>query len=411
MILYDVAMQLYAGIVKAVAPYNEKARQWSRGRKDIFKRLAQSIGEEGPIAWFHCASLGEFEQGRPLIEQFREYYPQYKILVTFFSPSGYEIRKNYSGADFVFYLPIDTRRNARRFLSIVRPSIAVFVKYEFWINYLKELKRRGVKTYVVSAIFRPSQLFFRPYGGMYRKVLHLFSHIFVQDEASRQLLDGIGIQNVSVCGDTRFDRVVQIAGHARQIDCIARFAQDHRVFISGSSWEKDDEITLRLIDSYRNLRFLIAPHEITEAKILGLCHAVEQMGRTPVRYTRIQEGENADEADVMIVDTVGILSSVYQYGFCAYIGGGFGVGIHNTLEAATFGLPLIFGPNYERFNEAVQLVALGGACPIHDFSEADAWLQALVTNPEKKEKASEACFQYVRANTGAVKKILEYGLI
>ncbi len=410
MVLYDLAMRLYAGIVKAAAPYNEKARQWSCGRKGIFERLEKSVGGKGPIAWFHCASLGEFEQGRPLIERFRERYPQYKILVTFFSPSGYEVRKDYAGADFVFYLPVDTRKNARRFLSVVRPAVAVFVKYEFWLNYLRELRRNGVKTYVVSAIFRPSQLFFRPYGGMYRDVLRLFSRIFVQDDASLRLLEGVGIRNVSVCGDTRFDRVAKIAANARRIGCVERFSQGHRVFIAGSSWEKDDEITLRLIDAHRDFRFLIAPHEITEEKIAGLCRAVEKSGRKAVRYTRIERDEEAADADVMIVDTVGILSSVYQYGFCAYIGGGFGVGIHNTLEAATFGLPLVFGPNYERFNEAVQLVASGAAVPIRDFAEADAWLRSLA-DPAVRAKASEECLRYVRENTGASDKILDYGLV
>lgn len=412
MFLYDIALRIYAAGIRLAAGKNEKARLWTEGRKGLFERIEQTIGKDGKIAWFHCASLGEFEQGRPVIEQFRKRYPAYKILVTFFSPSGYEVRKNYDGADYIFYMPIDTHKNARRFIRLVHPEIAVFVKYEFWPNFLKELKANGIKTYVISAIFRPSQLFFKPYGGFYRKILGCFTRLFVQNEESRRLLGTIGVTNVTVSGDTRFDRVHNIAiQNQLSLPVIEKFAGGSRTFIAGSTWEKDDEIVTALALKHRKMKFIIAPHELGEQKIAMLCNILEKGGLKTLRYTRITEKDQPEEAQALIIDTIGILSSVYRYGYCAYIGGGFGAGIHNILEAATFGLPLAFGPNYRNFNEAVELTAAEGARPIRNFEEADEWLTTLENDAALHDRSAEICREYVASHTGACNRILDSNLL
>ena len=339
--LYNFGLTLYVWLIRLVAPRHPKARLWIDGRKDLYKRMAETIDPTDRIVWVHVASLGEFEQGRPIIERIRKTHPEYKILLTFFSPSGYEVRKNYQGVDYIFYLPIDTPRNARRFLDAAHPEIAIFVKYEFWLNLLRDLRRRKVRTYIVSAIFRRNSIFFRPYGGMWRQALESFDVMFVQNEESKKLLAGLGFDNVIVAGDTRFDRVAEIAAAAKHIDIIDRFKGDKRLFVAGSTWNPDEELLIRLINDNPDVKFIVAPHEMDEGRMARL--AAEAKGGT-LRYTQCTPHTAYGSKQLLILDTVGILASVYGYATWSYIGGGFGVGIHNTLEAATFGLPVRIRP-------------------------------------------------------------------
>lgn len=412
MILYDLAIELYGLAVRAVAPFNPKAKAWSEGRRGIFARMRKAVSPDDRVVWFHAASLGEFEQGRPLMEAFRRRYPEHKILLTFFSPSGYEVRKDYEGADYIFYLPSDTPGRVRRFLDIAHPEAAVFIKYEFWKNYLTQLHRRGIPAYVVSAIFDPSQLFFKRWGGPYRRLLHLFDRLFVQNECSRELLASIGIDNVTVCGDTRFDRVIQIVREAGlPSGRIAYFAGKGGLFIAGSTWPPDDDIIVSLIERFPQMRFLVAPHELGEAKIASLCGRIAAAGASVVRFTGDDSPEALSSARVMILDTIGQLSRAYRYGAVAYIGGGFGVGIHNTLEAATFGMPIAFGPNYKRFSEAVGLIEAGAARSVSNADEAAEWLGEMLDDPSLLEERGKAAESFVLSGEGAVDKILDYGLL
>jgi len=396
--LYNFGLTCYVWIIRLVAPRHPKARLWINGRKDLYKRMAETIDPAARIVWIHVASLGEFEQGRPIIERIRKEHPEYKILLTFFSPSGYEIRKNYQGVDYIFYLPIDTPRNARRFLDAAHPEIAVFVKYEFWLNLLYELRRRKVRTYIVSAIFRRNSIFFRPYGGMWRQALESFDVMFVQNEESKKLLAGLGFDNVIVAGDTRFDRVAEIAKAAKHIDVIERFKGDKRVFVAGSTWGPDEELLIRLINDNPDIKFIVAPHEMDESRMARL--AAEIKGGT-LRYTQCTPHTSYGPKQLLILDTVGILSSVYSYATWSYIGGGFGVGIHNTLEAATFGLPVAFGPNYQKFKEARDLVTLGAARSINDYDELRAWFVPLRDNEEFLQKTSRIAKDYTTRHQGA----------
>lgn len=356
------------------------------------------------VAWFHAASLGEFEQGRPVIEAFRKARPEYKILVTFFSPSGYEIRKNYSGADCICYLPTDTPKNVRRFMQIVHPEIAVFIKYEFWHNYLTAMQKAGTRLYLISAIFRKEQIFFKPYGGLFRRALEAFTHLFVQDENSKQFLHEIGIDAVSIAGDTRFDRVFTIASNAKNLPEIERFAQNMPVFIAGSTWPPDEELLLTLIERYPSVKFIIAPHEIHASRIEKLRTTIH---RPSLRYTELTPESDLAHAEVLFIDTIGLLSSVYRYGTWGYIGGGFGAGIHNTLEAATFGLPLAFGPRYEAFKEAKELIAAGGAKSISTADELIQWFDPLFQSPEATQRTGDICRQYVIKHKGATQQIID----
>ncbi len=404
-IFYNLAVQLMALGIRLAAAFNPKARLWVEGRRDIFRRMKEKIDSSAPLIWFHAASLGEFEQGRPVIEAFRQAHPDYKILVTFYSPSGYEIRKNYAGADYIFYLPSDTPSHVRQFMSIVRPRIAVFIKYEFWVNYLLALKKAGVHTYLISAIFRPEQAFFRWYGSLMRRALGAFDAMFVQNETSKTLLAGIGLHNVSVTGDTRFDRVYTIAQSAKELPAVARFAAGHRVLVAGSTWPPDEELLLKLIrDAEPGTKFIIAPHEIEENRIQKM---VAQCSARALRYTELNAESDLEGASVLIIDTIGILSSVYRYGHWAYIGGGFGVGIHNILEAATFGLPLAFGPRYEKFQEARELIQAGGARSIATFEELFDWFQRLNTDSERYTACSTTCRDYVLTHKGATEQIMQ----
>lgn len=398
MLLYNICIALYVGLLKLVAPWNKKAKQWVIGRKNIFERMSDAIASTDKVVWIHVASLGEFEQGRPIIEEIRQQQPEYKILLTFFSPSGYEIRKNYAGADFIFYLPADTPLNVKRFLDIAHPEIAVFVKYEFWLNYLTQLKKRGVKSYLVSAIFRQDSVFFRNYGSMWREALDAFDQMFVQNEESRSLLHSIGYDNVIVAGDTRFDRVAAIAKAAKPVDIVAKFKGDSRLFVAGSTWGPDEEILLPLINDNSEVKFVIAPHEMDETRINNILSSVKCGAK---RYTQCTVNTDFSATQVLVLDTIGILSSVYGYASWSYIGGGFGVGIHNTLEAATFGLPIAFGPKYEKFKEARDMVALGAATKVESAEELSRWFAPLRDDAEYLARTSAIAKDYTAKNQGA----------
>jgi 3-deoxy-D-manno-octulosonic-acid transferase len=401
---YDLIMSLYAGIIRLVGLRYEKARLWSEGRRDLFSRMREKIDPRERIIWLHVASLGEFEQGRPLIEALRESHPEYRILLTFFSPSGYEIRKNYAGADYIFYLPIDTRKQVRQFLDIAHPELVIFVKYEFWLNFLTELRRRRIRTFVVSAIFRRNSVFFRFYGGLWRKALKTFEVLFVQNEESKSLLAELGYPNTVVAGDTRFDRVAKIAREAKQVPMIERFKGDKQLFIAGSTWGPDEELLLPLMNDNPELKFVIAPHEMDEGRIERLMR--ETRGGA-VRYTQCDDKTLFEGKQLLILDTVGLLASAYGYASWGYIGGGFGVGIHNTLEAATFGLPIAFGPKYEKFKEARDLVAIGAARSITTYEELKAWFAPLRDDEKHLTKSSRLARDYTLSHQGATETILK----
>ena len=400
--LYNIAMGCYRLGVALAAPWNTKAKLWRDGRKNLFDRMRESIDPSAPTIWVHVASLGEFEQGRPIIEKIKAERPEYKILLTFFSPSGYEIRKNYPGADYIFYLPLDTPSNAREFLDIVKPQMAVFVKYEYWINLLAELKNRDIPTYIVSAIFRRDSIFFRSTGAMWREALKSFELLFVQDDNSKSLLAELGHENVVVAGDTRFDRVAQIAAAAKRIDLIEQFKGDSRLFVAGSSWGPDEELIVRLAHENPTIKFIVAPHEMEQARMAK----IEQSAvGGAVRYTNI-DGDISDK-QILILDTMGMLSSVYGYADFSYIGGGFGVGIHNTLEAATFGLPIAFGPNYQKFKEARDMIALGGATSVSNYEELERWFAPLRDDSEHLAAVSQISKDYTARNQGATDKFFD----
>ncbi len=400
--LYNLLLTLVAPLLRLAALRSGKMRLWVEGRRGLFERMRAAIPPTERILWVHAASLGEFEQGRPIIEALRRERPDCKILLTFFSPSGYEIRKNYDGADYIFYLPLDTRRNVRRFLDIVRPEIALFVKYEFWFNMLRELRRRRVRTFVVSAIFRRRDVFFRFYGGLWRRALETFETIFVQNDESKRLLAELGFDNTLVTGDTRFDRVAAIARAARRIGIVERFRGDAPLFVAGSTWGPDEELLIPLMNANPAIRFVVAPHEMDEARIERLLAAV---GGEGIRYTQCDAATSFDGKRLLVLDTVGILSSVYGYARWSYIGGGFGVGIHNTLEAATFGLPIAFGPNYRKFKEACDLVTLGAAASVSTQEELAAWFAPLRDDPEALERAGRAAREYTQRHQGATEII------
>lgn len=404
MFLYNISIVLYYIVVAFVSLWDKKAKQWIVGRKDIFKRMAEVISPEDKVVWIHAASLGEFEQGRPVIEKIREQQPEYKILVTFYSPSGYEIRKNYAGADYIFYLPIDTPGNAKKFLDVAHPEIAIIVKYEFWLNLLSELKHRGVRTYLISAIFRRNSIFFRSYGSIWRQALDSFEQMFVQNEESKELLHEIGFDNVVVAGDTRFDRVAEIARNVKKVPIVERFKGDSPLFVAGSTWGPDEEILQTLINDNPQIKFVVAPHEMESSRIERI---IAQTKGGAVRYTQCNEVSDFSKTQVLILDTIGILSSVYGYATWSYIGGGFGVGIHNTLEAATFGLPIAFGPNYQKFKEARDMVALGAATKVESAEDLSAWFAPLRDDKSALQRAGSAAKSYTQRNQGATSLIMK----
>ena len=400
---YDFAIHLYSLGVKIASLRHEKARKIIDGQAVTMQRLKKELSPEGGYIWIHAASLGEFEQGRPLIEMIRRNHPDAKILLTFFSPSGYEVRHNFPLVDAVVYLPFDTKKNVRQFLDTVKPRMAIFVKYEFWGNYLNELKLRGIPTYIISAIFRKSQPFFKPWGGEFRKMLTYFTHIYVQDEGSRELLAGIGIKNVTVAGDTRFDRVTDIMESCVEIPQAAALTRDASLtIVAGSTWPPDESNLLPCFNAHPGMKLIIAPHEVNEERIAAI---ESQLNRPSCRLSTATP-EEAAKCDCIIVDCYGKLSSAYRYGNIAYIGGGFGVGIHNTLEAATFALPIAFGPNYAKFKEARDMVALGAATKVELAEELKRWFAPLRDDSVLRAKVSSTAKDYTVKNQGATSLIM-----
>jgi len=401
--IYNIGIRFYWTVVWLIAPWNSKAKLWIRGRKKWLAGLQKNIGPEDRVIWFHCASLGEFEQGRPVIESTRKQFPDHKILLTFFSPSGYEKRKDYQGVDHVMYLPLDTRKNAKRMLSALSLEMAIFVKYEFWYYLLLGLKAQKVPVLLVSGIFRPDQLFFKWYGGWYRKFLGCFTDIFVQTEDSKQLLAKIGYSRVTVAGDTRFDRVKELAETSYRNESLELFARGSRVIVAGSTWEKDEQILEQVRQKLpEQTRWIIAPHELAKT------HLEQLKRRFPgsVFFTELDQ-QISPQTRVIIVDTIGQLSYLYRYGTIAYIGGGFGKGIHNTLEAATYGLPVIFGPAYQKFAEAVELVKLGGAFPVQGEVELLSTIHQQFQNDALLKTTSGIAGNYVVERVGATSAIMD----
>ncbi|MFA9371012.1 MAG: 3-deoxy-D-manno-octulosonic acid transferase [Labilibaculum antarcticum] len=402
-LFYNLSIRFYVFAVRIAAFFNPKAKQWVDGRKNLFSKIEAAVKGEDNLVWFHSASLGEFEQGRPVIEKFKEEHPEYKIVLTFFSPSGYEVRNNYAGADFIFYLPADFPSYARKFVDLINPKMAFFIKYEFWNHYLKELKKRNVPTYIFSTIFRPSQLFFKPWGGFHRKMLSAFTHFFVQNQESEDLLNGIGFKNVSIAGDTRFDRVYSIATGSKILPEVEGFSQGRLVLIAGSTWPKDEEFLIKYINtSENNYKYIIAAHEVDENHIKNI---VAQIEKPWVRYTNASKDE-IQAAEVLVIDCIGVLSSLYRYGDVSYIGGGFGRGIHNTLEAATFGLPIIFGPNYHKFQEAKDLIKLGSSSYYEKYEDLKILLDNYFKNEKERQLSGQKSKKYVDSKRGASAQIL-----
>ena len=434
--MYNIIIYIYLFGIAIASLFNKKVKKLWQGERQALSILRSKVKPDDKYVWFHAASLGEFEQGRPIMERLRKEHPEYKILLTFFSPSGYEVRKNYEGADIICYLPIDTPFNARRFLRTVRPVMAFFIKYEFWYNYLHILKHRGIPTYSVSSIFRDGQIFFRWYGKQYGKVLKCFTHFFVQNEKSRELLASIGITNVSISGDTRFDRVLEIKELAKKLEIVEAFVDDafrsagvqecrsagntssannlstessnlstcqlvnsstKKIFVAGSSWQPDEEIFIKYFNEHPDWKLIIAPHVIGESHLQQI---IKQLDMPVVRYTQTTP-EEARNARCLIIDCFGLLSSIYNYGTVSYVGGGFGVGIHNVLEAAVWNIPVIFGPNNARFAEAQALKANGGGIEITDYDSFAAVMDGSIADEASLQKAGEAAGDYVKQNAGA----------
>jgi 3-deoxy-D-manno-octulosonic-acid transferase len=409
--LYNFGIFIYGLVVRLVALFNPKAKLFIEGRKNIYEALAKQVDPSRKHIWFHFASLGEFEQGRPVLEKIRSHHPEKKIVITFFSPSGYEVRKNYPHADAVFYLPLDTARNATRFIKAINPELAIFTKYEFWHHYYRVLQENNVPLFLISGIFRKNQIFFKPYGSFYRNILKNVTHFFVQNEESLQLLNTLGINSVSIAGDTRFDRVYENSQHPDDIPVIRQFCNNQKVFIAGSTWPPDEELLRSLIAENKDWKFIIAPHEINSGHIAQL----EKLIPTALKFSVLKEmqpapgeGEGVPHVDhlqtqTLIIDNIGLLSSLYRYADLAYIGGGFGVGIHNTLEAAAFGIPILFGPNYHKFQEAKDLLELGAAVSIQNQEDLDKGFQKLKDNPAAGKLAKD----YVLRQKGATSAIFQ----
>jgi len=402
--LYNIAIYSYLFIIKFAGLFNNKAKLWVAGRKGLLKKIESNLDQTRPVVWFHCASLGEFEQGRPIIESFRKDYPDFIVFLTFFSPSGYEIRKNYSTADYIYYMPLDTRANVKAFIKTVNPKIAIFIKYEFWFNYIDILIKNSIPIFIVSGIFRKDQHFFKWYGGWFRKILMKISHFFVQTPSSKKLLQSININNVTVSGDTRFDRVYQVAEQKKPFPLIEIFAGNSKVIVVGSSWPEDENLIIKIInEEISDLKFIIAPHETDKNRINSLC---DKLKNHHLKYSEANE-LNISQEKVLVIDSIGILSHLYQYGTIAYIGGGFGKDIHNILEAVTFGNPVIFGPKYKKFQEAVDLIDLGGAFSIKDGSELERIVLDLLQNRELYSDCSNICIEYISGKRGATTRILD----
>jgi len=402
---YTLFIFFYGWSIKLASLFNTKAKQWTSGRKDIFTQINTALKENNkPLVWVHAASLGEFEQGRPLIEALKEKHPEYGILLTFFSPSGYEVRKEYELADFVFYLPLDTPKNAKRFLDIVPVRLAIFIKYEYWYNYLKAIRRKEIPIVFVSAIFREKQPFFKFYGSWFLKHLKQVDWFFVQNQNSLDLLKKAGITKASLAGDTRFDRVADIAKMAKENTIIEQFKGDSKLLLAGSSWPEDEALIYPILQKIPELKIVFAPHQIDEKHIQSI---EKNCGEKALRYSQVTE-ENINKKQVLIIDNYGLLSSLYRYADFTFIGGGFGAGIHNTLEAATFGMPIFIGPKYEKFQEAKDLVSLHAIEVIEDTKQLEQSLVDLLSNPDQRIEKEEKTRDYVKSKTGVTARIIEH---
>jgi len=401
LLIYNIAIQIYFYAIFIASFFNRKALLWINGRKNnvLYAKQLKSV-------WFHFASLGEFEQGRPVLENLRKAHPDKKFVITFFSPSGYEIRKDTPLADAVYYLPLDTAENAKKFIDAIQPELAIFTKYEYWYHFFNELHKQKVPIYVISGIFRPGQMFFKWYGGLHRKILSFVTCFFVQDDASQKLLADIGITNVKVSGDTRFDRVWANAQQPKDLPLIEAFKGEQKLFIAGSTWPADEKLIKNLLNAYPNWRFIIAPHEIASYKIEDILDML--IPDHVIKYTAFVEDPTllTSRHQLLVIDNIGLLSSLYQYGDVAYIGGGFGAGIHNTLEAAAFDLPVIFGPNYKKFKEARDLITLGGGFSVKNEKELQNAVAFLLDNEDRYSLIKEKVKQYVQAQTGATETIV-----
>jgi 3-deoxy-D-manno-octulosonic-acid transferase len=402
-VLYNLGILIFSALARLIAPFNSRASLWVNGRKYWREKIADKIKTGDRVIWIHCASLGEFEQGRPVIEAIKREIQEFKIVITFFSPSGFEIRKNYPNADCISYLPADTPGNAAKFIDLIKPELVIFVKYEFWHNYISALYNSKIPLYLISGIFRPGQHFFRWYGSFFREMLMKFEKVFVQDRRSQELLNEIGLEKVSLAGDTRFDRVIEIAGSAKNILKLDQFRGNEKLFLAGSSWRQDEEIITEYINRFPNvMKWVFAPHEIDQSNIERL---EKLLNVKSVRFSEYSE-ESAD-ARVLIIDNIGMLSSAYRYAYIAAIGGGFGKGIHNILEPACWGVPVVFGPNFERFREAVGLIGEGGARSFNDYDDFKCIIDEWISDNSLYEKSAEIASKYVKDNAGATKIILK----
>jgi 3-deoxy-D-manno-octulosonic-acid transferase len=403
-LIYNIAVYTVGFVLKIVAIFNKKIALFLKGRKQTFHLLNAKIAKDDSVIWFHCASLGEFEQGRPLIEKIKKDFPNYKILLTFFSPSGYEVRKDYAFADVITYLPLDTKRNAKKFVKMAHPEMAIFVKYEFWPNFLQVLKKKNIDTILVSGIFRKNQSFFKFYGAWMRKSLQTFSHFFVQNENSKKLLQNIDFKNVTISGDTRFDRVYDITKHDNNLQFVQDFVQNKYILVAGSTWPKDEELLVNYINNYASddEKFIIAPHNVNEKTIQDLQQSI--LKKSILFSDKVKD----NSVQVLIINTIGILTKIYSYADVAYIGGGFGVGIHNVLEPASFGIPLIIGPNYQKFQEAVDLVDLNACKVVDNKEDLNAELTTLFNDENYRMQKEKITKLYIEKNIGASQIIMNY---
>ncbi len=404
--LYNFVLILADFFLRIIALFNKKLRLFVGGRKEVFTKLKNEITLGDKVIWIHCASLGEFEQGRPIIEKLKVNYPSYKIVLTFFSPSGYEVRKNYKGADVICYLPLDTKKNAREFINLTNPTLAIFVKYEFWPNILRELKNQQIKTILVSGIFRENQAFFKGYGSWMRKSLKGFSHFFVQDDNSQNLLNSAGFTNVEKSGDTRFDRVFEIIKQNNELNFVSEFKGDDLLLVCGSTWREDEDLLVEYINNStaKNQKYIFAPHNIKQKEIDEL---LKWITKKTVLYSE-KENHNLEDAEVLIIDAIGFLTKVYSYADIAYVGGAFATGLHNVLEPATFGIPIIIGPDYQKFKEAIDLVNLDGVTSIKNQKELNSELNELFLHTEIRISKGEISKDFITNNVGATKMILAY---
>ncbi|MEZ4853551.1 3-deoxy-D-manno-octulosonic acid transferase [Flavobacterium sp.] len=409
--LYNLVVVLVSQLLKFVALFSPKMKLFVNGRKNVFTILQDKLQPSDDVIWFHAASLGEYEQGLPVIEKIKEKFPTYKIVVSFFSPSGYEVRKSNKIADVTIYLPLDTKKNAKKFVALVQPKMAFFIKYEFWPNYLNELKEQKIPTYLISGIFRKNQAFFKWYGGFYKKALSTFEHFFVQNENSKELIQSLSFQNVTVSGDTRFDRVVTILNSDTSLPFIETFINNKTTIVVGSSWPKDEDLLIQYINNAADdVKFIMAPHNIKEEQILNLKLKINKSTVLYSEFISLNQTElQLQNYNVFIIDTIGLLTKIYSYADIAYVGGGFGnPGVHNILEPATYGVPIVIGSNYSHFAEATALVNLGGCISINNQSELNNTFDLLLNNLDERNEKGHICETFVQINKGATDKIVSY---